>query len=251
MRRIRKAPVFVFAAGLAAALLTLARFASRASQAPVSYKPFTATVLTEYFDEEGRLGRTEVALQGMRSDGSLAKLTETVNDRPAGRRTVSDVPRGLRVTIDPSTRSLTTYRWGSREAQAERDPSGGCRYAPDAPSRVILGLDVRRYETHWPAGERQIDEEGWVAPSLGCYPLERSYQVSESGQPVGRTTITVVSITIGDPPGELFEVPGNYAERKPSEVMALRAEKEGRPCPTCMAGSASSLDKVYDSRHRP
>src|SRR5882672_5874797 len=86
-----------------------------------------------------------------------------------------------------------------------------------------------------PTGALGRFKEGWVAPSLGCYALKRSYDVSESGQKGGRTTSEVVSITFGDPPAELFEVPANYTERKPSELMALRVQRNwgSNARPTC------------------
>lgn len=241
----------VFLAGLVAVLLTATRFASRATQAAGSYKPFKATVLTRFYDHEGKLNGTKITLGAVRADGSIAELVETIDDRPSGVRHVSDLPRSLRVVVDTLTESRTTYHWGAREIRSERDPSGGCKFAPDAPTDTILGVEARRYEKHWTAGTRQIDEEGWVAPLLGCYALKRSYDVSESGQKIGSTASEVVSITFGDPPGELFDVPANYTERKPSELMALHAEKLGKRPPAYMQRTGPKVDEVYDSRHKP
>lgn len=211
-----------------------------------SFKPFTASVLTKYYTD-GKLVRTEVQLHAMRADGSMARLVQSVDDKPGGMRIVFDVPRSLRVTIEPVTQSLTTYHWSPRETQNVRDPSRGCRYAPDAPADAMFGVAVRKYGEHWTAGPKEIDEEGWIAPSLGCYALSHSYRVSEFGQEVSHTTSDVISITSGDPPAGLFEVPANYVERKPSEVMALRAEKLGQQSP--VPQTALKLDEAYNSRH--
>ena len=64
-------------------------------------------------------------------------------------------------------------------------------------------------------------------------------------------TSEVVSITFGDPPAELFEVPANYTERKPSELMALRAQKLGKQRPAYLQQTGPKLDAAYDSRHNP
>src|SRR6266702_6988919 len=99
MLDIRSVSVAVFAAGAVAVVLTTARFGLRAAhgahaaQAGESFQPFTATVFTRGYDGRGNPVGTKVALWAMRSDGSMARLLESYNDRPSGIRTVFDLSR--------------------------------------------------------------------------------------------------------------------------------------------------------------
>ncbi len=252
MPNSRSFPLVVFSAGLSAALVAVASLALRPARAAGPFQPFTAAVSTSFYDAGDNLRGVKLSLQAVRADGSIATLVQSSNGIPSrGLRVVSDLPHSSRVLIDPLSQSRSTYRWSARSVQAERDPSGGCAYLSGSPSKVILGVTVRPYKKHWTDGATEFDEQGWIAPTLACYALERSYVVSESGRATARTTTLVTSVSPGDPPAALFDVPAAYTERPPSLLMALRAEKLGQPLPPYLSQTGPVLDQAYNSRRLP
>jgi len=81
--------------------------------------------------------------------------------------------------------------------------------------------------------------------------MERSYDVFESGLKIGRTTDDVISISFGDPPADLFQIPPSYTERKPSEVMALHEQLRGRQRPAWLDRTGPIADQAYESSRTP
>jgi hypothetical protein len=61
--------------------------------------------------------------------------------------------------------------------------------------------------------------EEWVAPDLGCFPLQRSeFHTRDNLPEVLQNVRTVVSVSRDVPPASAMIVPNNYVERAPSAV---------------------------------
>lgn len=72
----------------------------------------------------------------------------------------------------------------------------------------------------------------------------------KDGVVVSRSKKEVVSVTLGPPDPELFEVPADYVERTPSEVYRLDAERAGRAiCEECGTNQfLQNADLKYHAR---
>jgi len=241
-------PVLVLLAGGSALLYTIAAGRGRAQQIPATRASFAATVIRKYYDGSDSLRRTETLILANRADGSSALMYLTKNDRPHVVRMVLNLPEARRVTVDPQTESLTTYKVTQAEVKMLSAPNPTCPVSAGATPATFLGYPVLVDHKQITAGSRQFDEERWVAPSLNCVALKRSDRAFESGKFIARTTEEALSLHLGDPDPSLFDLPANYTERKPSQVQAERARLEGTQCPSCEKAAGQVLDKVYESR---
>ena len=87
-----------------------------------------------------------------------------------------------------------------------------------APVQGVLAFHYRAFSTF---GETQDETHLWLAPALDCFELQKTVftrQLSDNSlmstfekRPVGR-------LTIGEPAPELFAVPLEYPEVRPSEL---------------------------------
>ena len=232
---------------LISVLYALATRTGRA-QVPATRASFSATGITKYYDASAALRRTEAWILAKKPDGSSARATLSRDDHPDQIRTVVNVPAGWRVSIDPLSESVTTYKLTESEKKELSADVPSCPTSDSSTNSTFLGYPTVLDHEQKILGSRQIDEDKWLAPSLNCLALKRSYKVFDSGKLVGQTTEEVVSLSAGAPDPSLFEVPTNYTERSPSEAMAERARRLGQSCPTC-ANAEETLDKAYSSRH--
>jgi hypothetical protein len=103
------------------------------------------------------------------------------------------------VVVEPLTQSVSSYRPYKPMIVAIQD----CRGTPDVP---ILG-----YPT-------EVTQQGkttkWLAVDLNCLPL-REHAVRKDGREVDREAI---SVKLGEPPAEYFQVPSSYQERGPAAL---------------------------------
>jgi hypothetical protein len=106
------------------------------------------------------------------------------------------------------------------------------------PPAKVLGFDVVHLRGEPPGAGFYVDR--WSAPALNCFVIREELASSEYKQ-----VRSTVSVHLGEPDPSLFEVPGNYVERSPSEIMALAAaQRNGRVDPH----AASQLDSIYWNR---
>ena len=221
--------------------------------------PFVAKVAVRSYDAAGQLTMTEMRTEAVRGDGSDVWVRETQNGRPLDMRVVRDLSRGVRVSVEPRTRSLTTYKLTAREKALGYGwrASAGCKLGPwleraTGDVGTMLGYNVvKGAETMPPAGPGvRVEREVWMAPRLGCYPLSAKMTKYEDGQMIQWSLAEVVSIEEQEPDPALFVLPADYTERKPSEVLALLPPPpNGRPCTACATGANKVLDQAYASRH--
>jgi hypothetical protein len=133
------------------------------------------------------------------------------------------------VVVEPMTQSTSTYKPYKPMIAALPDCGG-------TPDETILG-----YPT-------EVTQQGrttrWLAVDLNCVPL-REHAVRD-GREVSREAI---SVTLGEPPAEYFQVPSGYQERGPADLNLEFARKfPGQQLYDQVA--VDKLQKIYE-RNRP
>lgn len=89
-----------------------------------------------------------------------------------------------------------------------------------------------------------------MAPSLNCFALYRDIiWVNKDGVLTSRTTYTATQVRIGTPDPELFHIPANAREVKPSEFYKARAPNN--TLDPCLEKSLAKRDEVYERTRRP
>jgi len=240
----------VFAAALRSRALRAVRVQNR------KWRPFQAAMVERSY----RAGVTAPALTqnyvyGRRRDGSHAQripMQILAHGGWAEQRIVEDYSTGTSTSIDPATESLTTYHFAAKHTAELTVPPGACGGDANAPHVEILGYDtvqVRRSDPGGLGGSLEVTE--WQAPRLNCFALRDEAEPADGQSSRTREALLVKE---GEPPAALFDLPANYTERAPSEVMAERARRfpnEPGACPNC---KYDDLDKAYRSagkRYRP
>lgn len=210
--------------------------------------PFTALKVTKLYDPNGIHRDTEIYLYAVRSDGSNVLVKQMAGNQLQGTKTITDVILKRKITVDPLTESTTTYPIRSDDylLRFTRRPAR-CTDDPNPERGTILGYEVvkvtRRIED-----ANIVTIEEWVAPALDCYPLRSVTSLrAKDGTPGPRNEHEVVVVIPGEPEASLFEVPSNYTERSPSQVMSEWARRRGVQA---VSPAASALDEAYYRRRR-
>jgi hypothetical protein len=156
-----------------------------------------------------------ITVYAQRGDGSNVLLQKTAGPGiPSGLRTVLDIPGKRMVTVDPATKSLTTFVRTDSDLEPYRRPSATCRehknFALDpTPQAKIFGFAVMRFSGTVPASRHTA--ERWLAPELNCFALREEVTLMPEQFKHRRTTI---SIRLGEPDPAPFEIPvAGYVER--------------------------------------
>ena len=158
-------------------------------------------------------------------------------------RRVTDVSNKKVVVVEPLTESLVTYPLGNPAERQTIKPTTSC---PGDPAGEMLGYPVvLQHENKEPM---ETDLRTWRSPALDCAPLREEIRTTENG--VQRLKVsTVTNIVQGQPESWLFEIPANYTERRPTDMMAEQArrypQRFGTPDP-----STNHLDMAYDAAQK-
>jgi hypothetical protein len=197
--------------------------------------------------------RTENYLFARRSDGSSVKsipMQIMPHGGWANQRIIEDFAAHLRTSIDPSTESLTTYRYSRQVVAKLSTPTSVCSDDPQAAHVQVLGYDTVVATHTAPGPGAGIEVKQWRALQLNCFALQE-----EAGSPDDKwaTTREALLVKEGPPPASLFEIPAGYVERAPSEVMAERARRfpdEPAAHVERQAANFQTLDNVYRAREQ-
>ncbi len=209
---------------------------------PVAY---TAEMTSRSYDAAGIMLHSWTAIEAQRSNGSKVLVKVAIDGQPVGTKRITDTVAGRIISVDPLTQSRATFKMNEGEVNVRRSPKAVCDSPPwfkadAAPGQKLLGWDVTHFVGQLP-GEN-LPAEWWVAPSLNCLAMKTSVK-----GPSNTDVLTVEKVTLGEPDKSLFEIPGNYVERRPSEILN-RAYQEGKIARPPAAKTSTAMDQVYDSR---
>lgn len=233
-------------AAIAFGFLSSSMVSSR--QASGGWRPFTAFLVEQKLSAEGKLPTqdwpdVEYTTFARRSDGSSVTVFKRRN--PNGdwvwSRRITDLAAGKELTVDPMTESVTTYPLPARNLESSRMKPQRCSQDSNPELGRMAGYDTEKVHRQIPAPEGS-EHDFWMAPSLDCFPLNQKTKFAD-GYVNDRHAIFVLE---GEPSPALFQVPGSYAERSPSQVFAEYAKRfpgyRGAPQRT-----QERLDRVYIS----
>ena len=229
-------------------LLAMAVLGTRVQEGPAR-RAFTATMHEVRFGAGGVPGYEETYLLSVRSDGSTAKVVRR-RSRDAQwyeMRVVLDVLGRRRVSIDPITRSTTTYFLSESDINLMSQPDKSCISGVETDD--VLGYKVRRVTS-----EDYLQEgashalDALQAPDLDCFALRERSVNGPRGSRSPYTEVSATAILVGEPDPVAFEVPRNYVERTPSQVAAEYNKKFGIIPPQRQSEVVSRLDATYKSR---
>jgi hypothetical protein len=201
-------------------------FAARggnAQPAAATYVPFAVQIVEESFGNSAAVKPVTVQniVYGRQSNGSEASFTSVHspdNQQTAELVYILDVNSRKEIQLEPFTKSSMTFYLSEQQLTQSLDS----RHSPTNVDALIehskiLNYDVVRYrDNSGSSAESPIDDvdDEWIAPRLACFVLKEIFTVG-GGQWNRRT---VVSLTEGEPPSSMFNVPREYVERSPSEM---------------------------------
>jgi len=153
--------------------------------------------------------------------------------------------------IDEITESIATRAIPHHDLKKWRlVETGRCE---GSPAGKILGLDVTyTEETYQMTGQQNqtinVIEKRWLAPDLACSVLQKEtlWNKQSDGTLLVDTKLTPLSVTFKNV-DDLFVVPASYQERKPGEVLRLRAQRF--PDLFHLPRDTSAIDSVYENAH--
>lgn len=233
---------FYFVFTLAIAAVTIGLIRVHATGGAQSYQPFTATFLET---QPAVPGWPEwppiVSILAVRQDGSQARVRKVIGARTFGNSIIIDVPSKTRISVDPATKSKTSYkisdRWMSEYLRSLTFVDIGTEEA------VIEGHKAyKRVKTF---GDVGVTEEEWLAPDLNYFPL-RSIATTTKGGVHVQLTRQAISVALGTPDPNLFTIPTDYVERSPIQVFQEAERVTGRTHPALHSSVArQALEDAY------
>jgi hypothetical protein len=149
----------------------------------------------------------------VRSDGS-SMMANSVPDAAGHIAIMRSVEfRDRYVVIDPLTQSVSTYRPYRPVVVATQD----CKGARASP---IFGHPVEfvREELKNKNIQLETTRERWLAIDLNCLVLRERITTTDGAGKDTQVNREAVSVKVGEPPADYFEVPTNYQERGPAEL---------------------------------
>ena len=182
-------------------------------------QPYTQHVHHKVYRPDGTILNQKTVAYARRRDGSKAERHSGTSSRGSAVRfrKLALVPDWKRVTVYDTTGLFAEFVPLDAAFGAQSQPSDPtCRtHLAPLPFRVVgtgevAGLQVvkRVLEDH-----EGLRMEEWLAPELDCDAL---YWRSEPRNPDGTLQVvaeeTTISVTLGEPSPEIFEIPSNYTE---------------------------------------
>lgn len=213
----------------AAAALTFGLLASLTSAGEEGRQPLVVTKRTSFLDPSGVERLQHINTIAYRQDGSYAifRRVRTESGPLGDVAEVVNVRDGSRTLIDYSTQSVSTTKLpeGAAARLALKPSCGELTSRKGAEIQEFQGFEAVR-EVFEKNGNRI---ERWVAPELDCVAMkEIQTEIEPNGQEGSSNIIEVLSVQLGEPLSQLFEVPSGFTERSPSEMVAERSLYEQR-----------------------
>jgi hypothetical protein len=205
----------------------------------------------------------------VRADGSTS--SGSTEDKNFERR-ITDFSKKVETRLADGVRLKSTrdysFAFAGKDLPSRRSMSPTC--TPSVRDSVytllgveqILGHRTYHYQHKWSSQDgTQYDEHHWYAPELGCYEIQsKTYRRDSAGNLTGVFDRTSLSIDMGEPDPELFRIPEEYREVKPSELsraslQAFATAREGSVAaadvlqkePESVKKHLAALDAEYDS----
>jgi hypothetical protein len=172
----------------------------------------------------------------VRSDGAVMSAN-AIPDAEGRLETVRSIQLKDRyVVIDPYTESVSTYQpyrpiiVASQDCQGPRDT-----LVLGHPTELVT--EGAKPNIHY----RQETVTKWLAVDLNCVSLRERY-VKYDGSELVQVSREAISVQVGEPPAEYFNIPNNYQERGPADIDSEMQKKFGKH--VFAEGDPAVLDKL-------
>lgn len=229
---IKKAILSTSLALLLGSILAVWNASSRAESQADKLVPFTAHSTQVDRGSDGSVHFTMNKLEGIRSDGSYslqqARIIHRLN-QAVTEKVIWDKETGRKTFIEPSITARSSTRFNVNKYSA---PVVGCGSLDSQGSKVgeYLGYQIlETVEEFSDAGRHRIFRRGY-APDLGCFLMYAELETRDlNGNVLATSSYQVNEVVPGEPNPELFNVPEDYAEMSPSELMTAQMEQRDFP----------------------
>jgi hypothetical protein len=240
-----------FLAIVALATLVVPAYAIHSQITP---KPFTPFVVNSVMSSPLANGKTytENFSTAVRYDGSWVEIRAVHAGRKNWEeRDIHDFNSATLTVVEDMTKStVTTVILPHDITEWRLVNTGSCE---GKSSGQILSHDVTYTEetyqiTDNPQGQATAVVKRWLAPDLACFVLQKEtvWTRNSDGVLLAHTTITPLSVTL-EPTDQFFEIPTDYHERTPGEVLRMQAALYPNDIP--MPADTSGIDASYDAAH--
>ncbi len=219
---------------------------------------FTAPAVYSVYNRSGEVLLRDELVLAIRGDGSTARVRSHVtipgNRGAVTKNKIMDFSRAEEVYTDGLTDSITTYPILKKSVESLRRKPSTCTSEDPAVRGTMLGYDVVRVvEDIQASGNMVVRRDEWRAPALDCFSLKSAtFRGPTAADVYLSSTTELSSVTVGEPPSQLFERPAGYVERSPSqkrqEFNKRYPERAANLCQSCLQQSDQRGDEVYFSR---
>jgi hypothetical protein len=178
----------------------------------------------------------------VRSDGAIM-TANTLPDAEGRLETVRAIQfKDRYVVIDPFSNSISTYKRYKPIIVATQDCQG-VRDIQLLGHQTEIVSENAKPNVHYP----QEGVTKWLAIDLNCISLRDRY-VKDDGSELVHVNRDAISVQVGEPPAEYFDIPVNYVERGPADIDSEMQKKTGQHVfgggdPTAL----QKLQQAYDS----
>jgi hypothetical protein len=228
---------------------------------PSTFQEFTMVRLETTGNESGSVLSRRV-LDAHRVDGSWVQATVdgSGNLDPQAGRHVRLVPERTLTSVHDRLRLKSTlYLPGSPMAPA-KDPQCGLSHISKtvnptyAGEDEILGIRAVKIRTESRTDDESNVDTTWFAPDLDCVGVRVvADRFDKDGKPDGHFEMRATEITRGTPDAKWFVIPGDYAEKSPSQMQAALWGDGVPPNPAVseqMKRRTQREDQRYYANHR-
>lgn len=218
------------------------------------WTPFTvAMVERDYSGSSIKPWKVENYIYAVRRDGSWVR-DDKRQIMPHGgwgdMRVVMNYSARTWTTVDPSTESIVTYPYSQKTIAHLSVPPVTCSNDPNAQHATVLGYDTVVVRAQLPAPSGGVASATyWKSPALNCFALKEVWTFRCKTCPAARNTREALVVSEGFPSPALYQIPRNYIERTPSEVLARSAQLNPAEPATPLA-TRKTLDQIYQSRRQ-
>ncbi len=216
----------------------------------ITPKPLTPFVVNSVMSSPLANGKThaENFSTAVRYDGSWVEIRAVhAGGKDWQERDIHDFNLATLTIVEDMTKSTVTTVIAPHDITKWRLLNiGSCE---GRSSGQVLGHDVTYTEetyqiTDNPQGQATAVVKRWLAPDLACFVLQEEtvWTRNSDGVLLVDTTITPLSVTL-EPTDRFFEIPTDYHERTPGEVLRMQAALYPNEIP--MPADTSGIDAAY------
>ena len=250
---------------IAFGILTIKRN-SELPQGDSEMTAFTATSIEKFYGGEGVEKYTHTYVDAVRANGARVEVLEQHRNETSSRkgyvfkkRRIGYPDTGKLVMVYPAIGAVSTMSLLKRQTaflktrfdcEAERE---GVELDTNPEPSTILGFRVIRQIRRFSDEDDSLTIDSLIAPDLNCFTLRQTSRHKLPEWPSERILRTkeAVSVVVGEPDPQLFEVDSTYREMSPDDAMEVWASTLEPGTVRNVAASVQGLTERYEQSRTP